>query len=413
MLPVLQTSAGTIDEYYNQAVRQVRGELDSMSYADLEPNNDDELLEYFASKVVLQSLEQDPDPARSAFSIPDMEPSAFRASYMGSRQQQVLVTLPLVPKESNVAALQLRASQSWPLSPNLNGQASFRSADHVIELRVPMSSVQEKVGLAKQMIGNLNNELERWVPEARKRIQAAIAARRSAAREEASQFDQQYEHYQQTLTSLGITLKRNPGAVEPVNVQVKKSIQVLRKAPAMASGPSEPFLVPDALQAILRLIDQAGKGFEKAPEVFRKLGEEDLRTVILGYLNAVYAWPAATGETFSKTGKADILLNHPDGAVLVAECHKWDGPELYRKKIEQLFGYLTWRHTVGVMVTFSENKGLTEVVEKADVVIQGHPSYKMGFIIKTATYRVSTHEHPDDQRKQVEIHHLFFNLFAD
>src|SRR5205807_512426 len=103
---------------------------------------------------------------------------------------------------------------------------------------------------------------------------------------------------------------------------------------------------PESLRQILQLVDQAGKGFEVAPATFTKLGEEDLRNIIVGYLNAVFASRAATGETFSARGRTDILLNVPNGGVLICECKYWDGARHYIDGMEQLFGYLTFRHGV-------------------------------------------------------------------
>ena len=74
---------------------------------------------------------------------------------------------------------------------------------------------------------------------------------------------------------------------------------------------------------------------------------------------------AATGEAFSKSGKTDILLRVRDGVVLVAECKFWHGAKKYGETIDQLFGYLTWRQTYGIVITFSKNKGLTGVAEAA------------------------------------------------
>ena len=44
-------------------------------------------------------------------------------------------------------------------------------------------------------------------------------------------------------------------------------------------------------------------------------------------------------------GKADIFLNVPSGGVLVGECKIWHGAEYYLDATDQLFGYLTYRHS--------------------------------------------------------------------
>ena len=91
------------------------------------------------------------------------------------------------------------------------------------------------------------------------------------------------------MQAIGVSVERRPGAVEPVNVQVRRAVRILRQAPTAAPGPGEPQLVPESVAAIVQLIDQSGKGFGTAPETFAKLGEEDLRNIILGHLNAVFS----------------------------------------------------------------------------------------------------------------------------
>jgi hypothetical protein len=163
---------------------------------------------------------------------------------------------------------------------------------------------------------------------------------------------------------------------------------------------------------IVGLIDRSGKGFETTPGVYAALGEEQLRDIILGHLNAVFGLAAATGEAFSKKGKTDILLRVPDGVVLIAECKFWNGAKQFGATIDQLFGYLTWRHTYGIVITFSKNKGLTGVVEAAKEAVSKHESYKGGLRGVGDTHLVSIHTHPDDDEKSVEVHHLFYNLYA-
>ncbi len=197
-----------------------------------------------------------------------------------------------------------------------------------------------------------------------------------------------------------------------MNVQVRREVAVLRQVPAKPTQPTDPYLDAETVKQVVRLMDQAGKGFETAPAVYGKLGEEDLRTIILGYLNAVFDTFAATGETFSVRGKTDTYLNVQNRAVLIAECKRWSGAEKYAETIDQLFGYTAWRHAQAVMITFSYNKGLMRVVREADAAIQQHRSYRGEFVEKHPTYRVSTHEHPSDCDKRLQVHHLLFNLYA-
>ena len=129
-----------------------------------------------------------------------------------------------------------------------------------------------------------------------------------------------------------------------MNVRVKRAVRLLREPAKHKPGPAEPRLTPETVAEIVGLIDQSGRGFETAPGTYGKFEEEDLRNVLLGHLNSVFMADAATGETFSKRGKTDICLRASGGAVLIAECKFWGGAKLYGATLEQLFGYLTWRH---------------------------------------------------------------------
>ena len=71
---------------------------------------------------------------------------------------------------------------------------------------------------------------------------------------------------------------------------------------------------------------------------------------------------------------------------------------------------MTWRHTAAVVMTFVRNKGLTNVLAEADRAIKDHASYRGGFTLRTATYRTSGHEHPEDFEMTLEVHHLLFHL---
>jgi hypothetical protein len=290
-----------------------------------------------------------------------------------------------------------------PSGQDIEEISSFNEQNHTVCLSALLGDVENKLALARQMLRLINQGIEKHTDEFRAQAAELIRTRRSQVANHTTQFEQK-------MAALGITVKKRPGATEPVNVQVKRNVQLLRTPPLKAVQIDEPFLTSDAMTEIVALINQSGRGFETAPGVYSKLGEEDLRTIILGHLNAVFASSAATGETFSVAGHADIVLNAPGGAVLIVECHYWDGAALYAQKIEQLFSYLTWRHTVAAMITFSRRRSLTGVMEEADRAIQEHQSYRSGFVARSETYRVSAHEHPTDPAKTVEVHHLLFNL---
>lgn len=81
----------------------------------------------------------------------------------------------------------------------------------------------------------------------------------------------------------------------------------------------------------------------------------------------------ATGETFNKEGRTDILLRAKDGTnVFVAECAVWNGKEKFKDKVDQLFGYLTWRDSKAAVVLFVDRQEMEPVREQIEEGAEEH-----------------------------------------
>ena len=79
--------------------------------------------------------------------------------------------------------------------------------------------------------------------------------------------------------------------------------------------------------------------------------------------------------------------------------------------VEQLFGYLTWRHSYALLVTFCTNKDMSRVVTTAAETMQSHQTFRSGSLVHEGPTRFRTaHKHPQDDAKQVEVFHLFVDL---
>jgi hypothetical protein len=101
------------------------------------------------------------------------------------------------------------------------------------------------------------------------------------------------------------------------------------------------------------------------------------------------------------------------GAVLVGECHIWAGPAKYVEKLNQLFGYLIFRHTEGVMITFSRTRGLTRLTAAAKKATEGDPSFAGTLTDVHSTHFTSRHRHPADDDKGLTLHHFLFDLAVE
>lgn len=160
---------------------------------------------------------------------------------------------------------------------------------------------------------------------------------------------------------------------------------------------------------IIKLINSQCLQFEKTPRTYEKFDEPNLRDLILANLNSIFEGKA-TGETFNNHGKTDIYLNIDKGNILVSECKFYGGEKLYHKTLNQLLGYLSWRHNYGIMISFCKQKNFSKIIEEAEGIITSHPSYDSGYLVHHKSHFITKHSLPTDEYKHVEIHHLYYNL---
>ncbi|OAS85109.1 hypothetical protein [Metabacillus litoralis] len=177
-------------------------------------------------------------------------------------------------------------------------------------------------------------------------------------------------------SSLAVPIKKKEDVSLTFSIpspEIKKKIEI---KPVIASKDfkPDPTLNEGVYMDILKIINDMGKEFERKPSVYGSKGEEDLRDHFLMLLEPHFDG-SATGETFNKSGKTDILLRYQGDNVFVGECKFWTGKKGFLKTINQLLGYLTWRDSKTAVIMFVSNKDFTSVVETARESIQEHPNY--------------------------------------
>jgi hypothetical protein len=125
---------------------------------------------------------------------------------------------------------------------------------------------------------------------------------------------------------------------------------------------------------MLGLIDDLGISIEQSKEPVRELDEESLRDVFLAGINSHYSG-LASGETFNRAGKTDILLSYEHENLFVAECKFWKGPSKYHDTLDQLLEYLTVRDSRAAVMIFSRNKDFQNVNDKIAEETPEHGRY--------------------------------------
>lgn len=150
-----------------------------------------------------------------------------------------------------------------------------------------------------------------------------------------------------------IPLKQNPNAPNTTPIVLKKTVVKKAIMPEMKKPEEECQLLSNDYNYIKSILQILGFSMGKAARTFSKLDEEELRDIIIAFLNCYYL-PTATAETFSRKGKTDIHILFENKSAYIAECKIWHGEKHLLEAIEQLFSYTTWRDIKTSLIIFNK-----------------------------------------------------------
>lgn len=163
---------------------------------------------------------------------------------------------------------------------------------------------------------------------------------------------------------------------------------------------------------ILNQIYNYGQNLEKYKNLYDKFDEEGFRDFFLPHLNSISKSHTATGETFNKIGKTDILIQDEKGInVFIAECKLWKGESELSKAIDQLLDrYVTWRDEKVALIVFNKDmKKFTELMTKAVEKLKEHPQFDKYIGKRRDSSYQFTFKHPDDSEKIIKLELIIFN----
>lgn len=215
----------------------------------------------------------------------------------------------------------------------------------------------------------------------------------------------------QMLASLDFTIKRKKEIPETFSIptpKIRKKIIVKPKVTEEDFEP-EPTLNNSAYNEILEVIYAVGKEFERLPSTYNDKNEEALRDHFLLFLEPNFEG-SATGETFNKKGKTDILLRHENSNVFIAECKFWKGKKSYLDTITQLLKYLTWRDSKVAVIIFVENKEISSVLKTVKEATPEHNNYLGYEDDKTESWFNYRFHINDDRNREVKLAVLLFHI---
>ena len=209
--------------------------------------------------------------------------------------------------------------------------------------------------------------------------------------------------------ALGFPLKKRTDAPAPVPMQ-RQAMGVQRSQPVAQRPPyrDEPALTQAQYEDAITVISSAMLSMERTPSVVAGKDEEDLRDYILVMLNGTFQG-TATGETFVKSGKTDVLVRVEDRHVFVGECKWWKGAKALGAGIDQLLGYLPWRDEKAALIVFIDNRDASAVFDKVEESVKVHTAFKRrGHATPDKTKRRNfILGHPEDSEREIQLAVLF------
>lgn len=215
-------------------------------------------------------------------------------------------------------------------------------------------------------VGNINANVNGWNNEYKNQIDKWFNAQKKKFLSENSFFE-------------SIRLKVNPNTNTIFTTpSIKKKIIPQPSFSNKKEFSSEPTISNEFYWDIIKVMYEAGKSMERKPALYVGKDEEGLRDQFLFILETRYEGITATGETFNRNGKTDILVKYKDGTnIFVAECKIWKGIEEFNRAINQLFeNYLTWRDSKTALIIFVKNKDMSNVIRTIRENILNHRYFK-------------------------------------
>lgn len=215
-----------------------------------------------------------------------------------------------------------------------------------------------------------------------------------------------------------INVKTNQEASKVFNVPTIKKIETPKpKLNGEKSYTLEPTMSDVMYKDVLDVIYALGRSMERKPSLHSGKDEEALRDQFLFALEVKYEGVTATGETFNKNGKTDILLKHEkDGSNLfIAECKIWHGQKQFLEAISQLFDrYLTWRDSKVAVMMFVKNKEMSNIVQTVKETASKHNYFveELDTTTKDSSFSYKFHL-KDDKEKAVFLEVMLFHFPED
>lgn len=402
----------TIGDYYRQAIEKLQAEIQATPDDGVIGMNPDEWVDYLVQKwgmvpIVLDEARQvEMSEVETERVLRGYDIYSDRGPGTVVRSTNVRVEVPVVPSDTIETIWKLKLA---PNTFHMNAYPEFdydaRRGYFNLVVQPSPAEVKRAQDEIRSGVRDYNQSIENENRGFRQQVVQFVTSKRNRVQEKHKGLDD-------LATAVGIPLRKiaDPATVVPTAPRVRTKIAPV--LPPASKPPTRPVLEQDKFNAILEMLNNGCRQFERTPQAFQQLTEEGLRDVLLTSLNTVFEG-AAGGETFQGVGKVDIHLRITQGEVFIAELKFWDGPESLRFVIEQLRGRLTWRDSYGVALVLSKNAGFDDVLRAVRDTISTTDGFASGSLqTRNANHFVARFAIPSDTARQANIHVLVFNLFV-
>jgi hypothetical protein len=370
----------TIGDYYRGVLPALEQEVHGADDARALGMDAEEWAAYLVRKYGMDVIEFDPNREVEAVEVS----TTTRYGHQGFR-----LDVPLIPSDT-LEVIFTHGLVGQPFYP-----WDYKKMFQYDHLRGLVSTVVEQTDPAikdgerkiREYINQLNTAIEQENKSFPERVRQLVARKQQAVKSKHERLDSLAK-----VVGVKIVKQTDVSRVVPTAVTVGREVAALIP-PTPRKQPERTVLDHEKFDAIMDVIDQQCRQFERTPGSFNVLTEEGLRDVMLSSLNAVFRG-AATGETFQGLGKVDIHLRISEGEVFVAELKFWDGLASLSQVVQQVRERLTWRDAYGVAIILSRNADfggvLRSVAEGVYQLCRGSPKETSGGSQRTVS-RFASH----------------------
>ncbi len=227
-----------------------------------------------------------------------------------------------------------------------------------------------------EIADKIQNEIENWVEDVEwyiEQLNTSIRKMESRMEQKARRAIERRRDTEDTHQQVMEVLDVDDGSttdVGYVSPEKKRNIEL----PSQDEDSSIEVMPDQTFTEVLEVINDLGVNLQRSADRVRDLDEESLRDIFLMGINSHYAG-LATGETFNRGGKTDILLRYENRNLFVAECKFWKGQSVYTDAIGQLLGNLTARDTHAALLVFSNRTNINTVRDRVGTATDHHDQY--------------------------------------